>query len=566
MLEKLIIKNVALIDSVEINFIKGLNVLSGETGAGKSVIIESLNFVLGAKADKSLIRNGANECLVRAEFNVSDNTILKTVFDDLELEYDDTLIILRKFSVDGKSTIKVNGETVTASMLKRITVNLVDVHGQSEHFYLLKSSNQLKLLDKICGEEINVVKAELLNEYSQYKKIKTELEELGGDDSARLTRLDILDYQINEIENADLKSGEEEQLLEIRNQLNNQEKIIYALKTVKCAIDDEGGVVDILSNAIRSISSISDLSVEYSNLYDKLSSIYSEINDSSEITASLLDSFEYPEYNLDEIENRLDQIKLLKKKYGNDIEDIFAFLNKAKEEKDKLENFNFIAENLLKQKESCEKKLYNQYNVLSELRRKSARDFSINILNELSELGMKKASFAVTFNDFPSIEDCKFNSANGMDEIEFSFSANLGEPLKPLSAVISGGEMSRFMLAVKAQTAKYSDVSTFIFDEIDAGISGVVAKVVAEKFARIAKDVQIIAITHLPQISSMADNNLLIEKRDDGEKTLTYVNKLDNQQKINEIIRLTGGNVSSDAAKINAKELIEQAEKFKNNL
>ncbi len=566
MLERLVIKNVALIDCAEINFIKGLNVLSGETGAGKSVIIEALNFVLGAKADKTLIRNGTDECLVRAEFNVSKNPFVKMVFDELEIEYDDTLIIIRKFNIDGKSVIKVNGESVTASMLKRITTNLVDVHGQSEHFFLLKSSNQLKLLDKIGGDEVVKIKSELSAEYTNYKKIKSELVSLGGDESSRLTKLDILNYQIQEIEKAELKNDEEEQLIEIRNQLNNQEKIALSLNCIKSSIEDEGGVVDILSNAIRSLSSISNFSSDYAQLYDKLSSIYAEIADSSETASSLLDGLEYPEYNLDQIEDRLDLIKSLKKKYGNDTDEILAFLDRAKEEKDKLENFNIIAEKLLGQKHDQEQILYDKYKILSNLRRDIAKEFSNNVIKELYELGMKKADFSVSFNKFPSFEDCQFNGANGVDEIEFQFSANLGEPLKPLSAVISGGEMSRFMLSIKAQTAKYNDISTFIFDEIDAGISGFVAKVVAEKFAKISKDVQIIAITHLPQISSMADNNLLIEKHEEGEKTLTYVHQLDEKQKVDEIIRLTGGNSSSSASRLNAEEMIKEANQFKKQI
>ena len=566
MLETLVIKNVALIECAEINFTKGLNVLSGETGAGKSVIIESLNFVLGAKADKTLIRTGTEECSVRAEFNVSNNESVKNIFNDLELEYDDTLIIVRKFNVEGKSTIKVNGQTVTSSMLKRITAKLVDVHGQSEHFYLLKVNNQLSLLDKIGGEKIEQIKSELTNEYLQYKDITKELDSLGGDESSRLTKLDILNYQINEIESADLKSGEEEQLFEIRNQLNNQEKIVNTLNSIKCALNDEGGIVDILSNAIRCSSSISDLGSEYSDLYDKLSSIDAEIGDATFVISTLLDSFEYPEYNLDEVENRLDLIKSLRKKYGKDIDEIFSFLEKAIEEKDKLENFNSIAQDLLAKKQTSEKLLFSKYSQLSNLRREVAQVFAQNVIKELSELGMKKANFSVLFNQIPTVEDCKFNTANGFDEIEFLFSANLGEPLKSLSAVISGGEMSRFMLSIKAQTAKFNEISTFIFDEIDAGISGAIAKVVAEKFANISKDVQIIAISHLPQISSMADNNLLIEKKEDGEKTLTIVTKLNKQQKVNEIIRLTGGNVSSDAARINAEELITQAENYKKSL
>ena len=566
MLEKLVIKNIALIESAEINFKSGLNVLSGETGAGKSVILESLNFVLGAKADKTLIRSGSNECFVRAEFDVCDNDNVTKLLDEFDIDNDDVLTISRKFNLDGKSSIKVNGVTVTAAMLKRLTALLVDVHGQSEHFHLLKATNQLNLIDRFGGEKIDKVKVELSQDYAKYRQIQNQLNELGGDESQRLIRLDVLNYQINEIEKSDLKENEENELIDIKNKLSHLEKIVTALNAVKSAITDEGGVSDVLSSANKILSSITGLGEVYSNLYERLYAVYSELDDISDCAGSLLDDFDFSEYNPDEIEDRLEQIKSLKKKYGGDIESVFSYLESAKEEKEKLENFNETTELLQKEKESLQKVLYNNYIVLSNLRRECSKIFAKNVLDELKELGMSKARFEVDFADTLTIDQCKFDSANGIDQLEFKFSANLGEPLKPLSLVISGGEMSRFMLSIKAQTAKYNDISTFIFDEIDAGISGVIAKVVAEKFARISKSVQIIAITHLPQISSMADNNLLIEKIETGDKTVTTVKNLNENEKVAEITRLIGGSVDSQSAVVHAKELIEKAKEFKNSL
>jgi len=566
MLQKLIIKNVALIDSVEIEFTDGLNVLSGETGAGKSVIIESLNFVLGAKPDKSMIRNGEQECLVKAEFALENTDLFADLFTECDLELEDVLIISRRYTLDGKSTVKVNGTTVTVGMLKKFTTYLVDVHGQSEHFYLLKSSNQLNLIDDFGGEEILNVKNQVKEVYSKYKEIISDLDSLGGDENQRLMRLDVLNYQISEIEKAQIKDGEEEELSVLKEKLKNQERIMSALLAVKDAITSEGGISDILSNANRTLNLITKFGDEYLELSDRLENAFSEIDDICNSAESMLNGFDLTDYNIDEIEDRLSLIKSLKKKYGGDYNAIQEYYDNAVIEREKLENFNETAQKLLLEKERTQSKLYKIYEFLSDLRQKHARVFSENVISELKELGMTKAQFVANFNERPTYEDCKYNSSNGFDDMEFLFSANLGEPLKTMSNVISGGEMSRFMLSIKAQTAKYNNVSTFIFDEIDAGISGNVAKIVAQKFAKISKNVQVIAISHLPQISSMADNNLLIVKTEGNDKTQTTVQKLGYEQKIDEITRLTGGTVDSSNARSLSIELIKNAEEYKKSL
>ena len=566
MLNKLIIKNVALIDSAEIDFTEGLNVLSGETGSGKSVILESLNFALGAKADKTLISSGKDECFVSAEFDVSNNDEIQAVFDEFEFDREDILIITRKFTIDGKNVVKINGNSATVSMLKKFTVKLIDVHGQSEHFYLLKTSRQLELIDKLGGNKLNDIKQVVKNDYNSYKSIVNELDELGGDEHSRLIRLDIISYQINEIESCDLKENEELELLEVRSNLLNLEKISNALNSLKDAISSEGGVSDILGNAEKIVGGISRISEKYQKLYDKVSELYSELDDISYTASGFLDELDCGDYDLDKIETRLDEIKRIKKKYGSDYKEIYEFLEKIKVEKDNLEHFNERAECLLKEKNTICKRLYDSCKKLSDERRKTAEIFSKNVISELKELSINKAKFEVFFNEFPSFSEFEPISSNGVDYIEFMFSANLGEPLKPLSNVISGGEMSRFMLAIKTQVSKHNTISTFVFDEIDAGISGVVAKTVAEKFAVISKDTQIIAITHLPQISAMADNNLLISKSELSDKTCTLVKKLNSDEKVAEIIRLVGGTVNSESARRHAKELIVIANDYKHNI
>lgn len=562
MLNRLSIKNVALIENAEIDFSDGLNVMSGETGSGKSVIIESLNFVLGAKADKSLIRSGTEFCSVAAEFDVKDNVAIKSLYEELDFEQDDLLIVSRKLSADGKNSVKVNGNGVNLSMLKRFTSKLVDVHGQSEHYELLNENNQLKLLDYFAGEKVFLVKEKIKTVRAERESINKELEALGGDESQRLLRLDVLDYQIKEIEDCDLKENEESELLILKEKLRNQEKIAAALLSLKSALIDEGGVSDILGNASRAINGISSLGAEYSELYDRVSALYAEAEDVSETANNLLEESEYAENDADKVEERLETIKSVKRKYGENYNEICVFLSNAKAEREKLANFNELAENLLKRKSETESILYKEYGILSDLRKKASLEFSDKVSRELKELGMDKAAFKVEFSAFPKLEDCTFAS-DGADSVRFLFSANYGEPLKPLSGVISGGEMSRFMLAIKAQSAKYDGISTYIFDEIDAGISGKTASVVAEKLYKISLGVQVIAITHLPQIAAFSDNAVYVSKIVENEKTTTKVKTLSEKEKLNEVIRLVGGSEDSAAAKKHSEVLISEADKIK---
>lgn len=566
MLEKLTVKNFALIDDAQISFTEGLNVMSGETGSGKSVIIEALNFVLGAKPERSLIRNGADECFVCAEFGVEKNSAVKAIFNELEFDEEDVLIISRRFSTSGKTSVKINGNSATVGMLKKFTAKLVDVHGQSEHFELLSTANQLKLLDKFGGEEILKIKETLKKLYSEYKQTISELNDLGGDENHRLIRLDVLNFQINEIEECDLKEGDEERLLADRDKLINRERITVALAGLCDAFGGDGGIGDSLGNAVRAVSSLVKLGGEFSNLADRLNTIYAELEDVNSTAENLLESINDDGLSADEIEERLEKIKKIKKKYGANFNEITNFLKNAIDEKEKLENFNKIAQNLLCRSEELRNEMYEKYSELSSARKKYAEIFEKNVLSELTELKMDKAKFKVGFGEFPKKEECKFDTANGVDDVVFEFSANLGEPLKPLGSVISGGEMSRFMLSIKAQTAKYNDVSTFIFDEIDVGISGAVAKVVAKKLCRISDSVQVIAISHLPQIASFADNSLLIYKTEEAGNTFTRVKTLNGKDKVNEIVRLVGGSTDSAAAVTLAETLLNEAEQYKNSL
>ena len=561
MLNRLLIKNVALIEEEEVEFLNGLNVLSGETGSGKSVILDALNFVLGAKADKTLIRRGQDFCQVSATFTINNNQKVIDILTQEDIEFDDEIIITRKFTILGNSTVKVNGEPVSVSVLKKITSLLVDVHGQSEHFYLLKESNQLELIDKFAFEHIAPIKEEIALLVKQLKDVNKQLSTFGGDESQRAIKLDILNYQINEIEEADIKEGELEDLIDVKNKLLNQEKICSALQVVKQALSNDGGGVDAISFAKGNASLISNLSDEYLDIYNRLDSVYIEVSDISDTVSNILDGFDFNEFDINRVEERLTVIKNIFKKYGPDLLAVNDFYDKALKERDTLENYDVLTEQLNSEKLLLQSKIKKLYDTLSNIRQNNAKIFADNVIKEIRELKMKNANFTVAFSVNNDI-DCL--STNGIDSVEFLFSANLGEPLKPLSKIISGGEMSRFMLAIKAQTACYNEVSTFIFDEIDAGISGETAFLVGEKFCKLAQNVQLIAISHLPQIISLGDNNLLIEKAEEVDKTVTKIKNITGDDVIKEIIRLIGGNISDNTAIEHAKSLINIALKTKN--
>lgn len=566
MLKNIQIKNVALIEEASIEFEKGLNVLSGETGSGKSVILDSLNFVLGAKADKSMIRNGSDFCMVKAEFDVKNNPFIKSELDALDIDCDDDLIVSRKFSLSGAGSIRINGEPVTLTGLKNVTGHLVDVHGQSEHFYLLKEANQLALIDAYGGEKIAEAKEELSKEISALKNVLSELNKLGGDDGQRALRLDILKYQVNEIKESDVKEYEYEDLIALKAKLSNQEKISEALNETKQALSGEGAATDGVSYARNAISRISNLDKSYADILTRLENAYAEIEDISETVSGFMDDFDFSEADLDRTEERISLIKNLFKKYGGSYNELIAFESNAEKEIEKLENFDKLAEELLVKKTELSAKVYSLYIKLSSLRKDFAKDFSEKVACEIRELNMKNAVFDVKFNELPDFnkekDDIKI-SENGLDEISFMFSANLGEPLKSLSKIISGGEMSRFMLAIKSRTAKYSEISTLVFDEIDAGISGETAKVVGEKFVKLSEDVQLIAVSHLPQIVALGDNNLLIKKIETDGKTVSVIEKINGEKLVAEIVRLIGGTSESPSAIAHAKELIKNADRLK---
>lgn len=557
MLRTLYLKNVALVDEAEIAFSEGLNVLSGETGAGKSVILDSIDFVLGAKADKGMIRSGQSECSVRAEFSC-DPELLRPVLEELDLEESDTLLIVRRLNADGRSSLRVNGCPMTAAMLRKLTSRLVDVHGQSEHFFLLKEANQLRLLDQIAGtREAREKVGELLKER---RVLQEKLSSLGGDEGERERRADILRFQIEELENAALKEGEEEELLALRTKYQNAEKILGGLKTVRDAILSDGGAADAVNTAHRGLLSIVRYG-DYDALSERLENALAELEDIGETAESLAEELDIDEREAERVESRLDEIRSLKKKYGGSVEEALSFLARAREELSLLENSAEECEKLRERLENNSVLLYAACRKLTELRKAGAEGFTERVVGELRTLNIPSARFEIAFEPY-SEEDLPRVNSDGLDRVRFLFSANAGEPPKELGKIISGGEMSRFMLAVKAQLSSLGSIGTYIFDEIDAGIGGKTARVVAEKFSAIARSTQIIAVSHLAQIAAFADREFLIEKQEAEGRTFSRIRLLGEEERREELVRLLGGDRSESALR-HADELLESARAYK---
>ena len=557
MLRTLYLKNVALVDEAEIAFSEGLNVLSGETGAGKSVILDSIDFVLGAKADKGMIRSGQSECSVRAEFSC-DPELLRPVLEELDLEESDTLLIVRRLNADGRSSLRVNGCPMTAAMLRKLTSRLVDVHGQSEHFFLLKEANQLRLLDQIAGtREAREKIGELLKER---RALQEKLSSLGGDEGERERRADILRFQIEELENAALKEGEEEELLALRTKYQNAEKILGGLKTVRDAILSDGGAADAVNTAHRGLLSIVRYG-DYDALSERLENALAELEDIGETAESLAEELDIDEREAERVENRLDEIRSLKKKYGGSVEEALSFLARAREELSLFENSAEECEKLRARLENNSRLLYAACRKLTELRKAGAEGFTERVVGELRTLNIPSARFEIAFEPY-SEEDLPRVNSDGLDRVHFLFSANAGEPPKELGKIISGGEMSRFMLAVKAQLSSLGSIGTYIFDEIDAGIGGKTARVVAEKFSAIARSTQIIAVSHLAQIAAFADREFLIEKQEAEGRTFSRIRLLGEEERREELVRLLGGDRSESALR-HADELLESARAYK---
>lgn len=562
MLCQLSIENIALIDKLSLELKDGLNILSGETGAGKSIIIDSLNFVLGERADKSLIRYGTDKASVEAVFEEYITPAVSSYLDDLGIETEDVLVIRRKMSIDGKNECRINGRISTLSTLKGLTELLVDIHGQHEHQSLLKSANHISLLDKLGEKIIEKLKTEVERDFKDYSSLKKEFARFGNSDE-RERKLDILTFQIDEIEKADVKDGEEDELLTARKRIRNMEKIISALEGAKNLLDgyDSQSVSASIKNSVSLLNTISSFDDDIQPIADRLDSCKVEITDISKTLADMLERLDFDSRSADKIEERLEVVRSILRKYGGSFESLQKFYDEAKKEATILTNAAERVEELEIEIDKAAKKLLGSAKNLSLERRKVADKFEKDIMKELCDLGMSGSTFKVEMTTKENVDDI---SANGMDSVEFMISPNVGEPLKPLAKIISGGEMSRFMLAFKNILAGIDDIGTMVFDEIDTGISGNISQVVSEKMCNISRARQVIAVTHMPSLAAMADNHYLISKSTENGKTLTHVDLLDDDT--DEVARLIGGNDYSIYAVPHAKEMKANAQRYKNSL
>lgn len=562
MLRQLCIENVALINKLELTLENGLNILSGETGAGKSIIIDSLNFVLGERADKTLIRYGTDYAVVQAVFDDYLNQQISAYLDDMGIEAEDILILRRKMTVEGKNECRINGRVTTLSILKGLTELLVDIHGQHEHQSLLKSSNHITLLDSIGENKIKKSLSDTSKSYSDYTGYKRELNRY-GDSAERERRLDILNYQIEEIERVNVGEGEEESLLAQRKRIRNIEKILSALQSAKSLLDgyDGGGVSAELKNAASILGTIASYDENIPALNERLNSAKLEIADISDTLSDMLDTLDFDSRSADKIENRLEEVRAVLRKYGGSYEALQSFYNKAKEETDSLENAGDRVIQLENDIKKAGEALAKNAEKLTALRVKVGAEFEKSMLKELKELGMGSSTFKVDIKTAKTVDEI---TANGADSVEFLISPNVGEPLKPLAKIISGGEMSRFMLALKNIVAGIDGIGTMVFDEIDTGISGNISAVVSEKLCNISRGRQVIAVTHMPSLAAMADSHYLISKATENGKTLTHVVLLDDDT--DEVARLIGGNDYSKFAIPHAKEMKAWAQRYKEGL
>lgn len=559
MLETLVIENVAIIDKATLQFENGLNTISGETGAGKSILLDSLSFVFGGRADKSLIRTGAKSMKVEAIFTALSSKHIDIIKNELNIDCNDELFLSRELDLNGKNICKINGELVPVATVKKICHMLVDVHGQSEHLAILNNDYQLRIIDLYSKDAITLLD-ELEYEISKYKDIEEQIKELGGNEQEKQNLIDLYSYQISEIENANILDTEYEDLTNEKREMQQYEKINENLQVcIKESAENsfENVIVDKLSSCIRALNNIQDMNPHYKELMERFNSVRIEIEDLNETIIDYVDKNVFDQERFDYIDSRIDLIKSMYRKYGGDYSKLNEYYLEIKNKLDNLLNSNEKYNKLIEIQQNLLENINFIQNKLSVIRKNSAKELVSRLENELKNLGMPNARLDIVFSRIN--EEFSFT---GHDRVEFMFSSNLGFELKPLNKVVSGGEMSRVMLAYKIVVSEVDDIQTIVFDEVDSGLSGNIAVVVAEYMARLSRIKQILAVSHLPQICAMADYNIKVEKYSDTTTTHTRANILSGEELYKEISRLMGAEID-DVGLLASKELKEKMNKYK---
>lgn len=566
MLLQLRIKNIALIDELTVEFKEGMNCLTGETGAGKSIIIDSIQCMLGFRTSKELIKSGCTNAFTEGIFYTQNDEVLKYLEElGIEAEEDNSIILQRELSTSGRNVCRVNGRIVPVSALRQLGSLLIDIHGQNDNQNIVKAGGHMKLLDEYGAEDISDIKAKYKALLNEFKSLYASLDNYSGDPKERERLADLYQYQIDEIDEAELIPVEEDELREKRDILNNAGKISEALNVSKDILKGgeygEGiGAIDAIKSVVLNINSISSYSEDYSALLGKIEEISYTLEDICDEIRGLSDNVYFDQNELDEIEERLEKINKLKRKYGESIEEILSYRDNTQKQLDELLSAESTVKEILDNLKKQNEELYEMALKINELRVEAAEKLSCQIVEELKSLEMGKTIFDADIKFDNSLTEKGYYdfSSEGLSGVEFLISSNPGEPLKPLSKIASGGELSRIMLAIKTILADADSIPTLIFDEIDTGISGRAANSVARKLKIISKNHQVICVTHHAQLAAAADNNIYINKIFEDNNTKTIVETLDENSKIKEVARLLDGDCESEITMVHAKDLISK--------
>lgn len=555
MLVSLSVKNLALIDEEEVEFGNGLNILSGETGAGKSILIGSVNLALGERADKDIIRNGADHALIELLFQ-EDSLQVKKRMEELELPWEDGSVMISRKIQPTRSVFRINGETVTAKQVKQLSELLLDIHGQHEHQSLLHKKKHQEILDEYAGEKLSRYFPSLKENWQKLSGLKKELEEVETDEAKRLRELSLAEFEVQEIEEARLRPGEDEELESVYRKMTHSRRILESISNASrlTGTGNDDSAADLIGHALREMMSVSDLDEDLASITGQLEEIDSLLHDFNRELADYQESMEFAEADFAKTEERLNTINHLKTKYGKTIEEVLAYRERREKERQKLADFDAYQESLKRQLAETEETFEKLCAEASKVRAQAAKVLEKELKQALLDLNFMHVEFRVEVKG-----GREHAGMRGWDDVEFMISTNPGEALRPLAMVASGGELSRIMLGLKTVLADKDAVETLIFDEIDAGISGKTAWKVSEKLEMLSEKRQVICITHLPQIAAMADTHFYIEKNVKNGVTRTTISPLTDEERVSEIARMLGGEEISPAALENARELIKMA-------
>ena len=554
MLQTLSIKQFAIIDELDINFSDGLTVMSGETGSGKSIIIDAIGQLIGMRASSDYVRHGEKKAIIEGIFDIDESKDAINILESLAIDVDeDFLLVKREIFSSGKSICRINNQTVTLQDLRKVMQELLDIHGQHETQSLLKQKYHLQLLDDYADNQYSDLLNQYQLSYNQYKNKRKELEELESADQALLQRLDLMKFQLEELTEASLKEGEVDQLESDIKRIQNSEKLNLALNNAHQVLTDESAIPDRLYELSNYLQTINDIVPEkFVRLKEDIDQFYYMLEDAKHEIYDEMANTEFDEQVLNEYESRMNLLNNLKRKYGKDISELIAYQSKLANEIDKIENYEQSTSQLREEIKTLYNEVIDIGKKLSQERRRVARELRDHIVSEIQNLQMKDANLEISFKplDEPTIE--------GIEFVEFLISPNRGEPLKSLNKIASGGELSRIMLALKSIFVKSRGQTAILFDEVDSGVSGQAAQKMAEKMRDIAQYIQVICISHLPQVASMSDHHLLISKASNADRTTTQVKELKDENKIDEIARMISGASVTELTRENAKEMIKQ--------